>query len=451
MKLVDYINILWRRKWIIILTTLAILPVVIIGSRRLPAVYATAAKIRIVTPTTGSNDWVQYDVRYNERLLATYVEVAKTGTVINKVLARLRIDSEDLPEIEVRLIPNTELIEIKASSEDRDLAKQTADTLADIMVSQEVRFDYANEITAQRMPAVIVEKAFTPRNPSGIGQRTFMAMGGVMGFAGGIALALLFESLDGRMHTARQIASSTRLPLLGTLPTLKRSKNGKKETSSDDAMRLALRLFPPNTQAPQKTLLIASALPREGRSTVLAELALALANTGHRVVMVDANLRKPDLHSLFQLENTRGLSDVLQGDVQLADAVQSIATDKPLSLLTGGTQVAQPSRLLSAQALATLLDDLKNQFDVVLIDTPPMAASSDALFLAARVDVVLPMLSRGQTPREAFRGLQQQLTDNGAKILGFIINRAPKNFTFGSYAAARAEDDTTVRQDIVFQ
>lgn len=451
MKLVDYIDILWRRKWIIILTTLAILPVVIIGSRRLPSVYSTAAKIRVVTHTTGSNDWVQYDTRYSERLVATYVEIAKTGPVINKVLARLRIDPEDLPEIEVRLIPNTELIEIRATSEDRELARDTANELADIMVTQEIRFDYTNEITAARQPAILIEKAFTPQRPSGIGSRTFILLGGVMGLMAGIGLALLFESLDSRMHSARHIAGATRIPMLGSLPTLKRSQNGKRETSCDAAMRMALRLYPPNGKRDYKTLMIASALPREGRSTAVAELALALADTGHRVLVVDANLQKPHLHTLFQLENTRGLRDVLQGDAQLADALQPLPTDKPISLLASGSQITQSSRLLSGEALSKLLKDLAQQFDVILIDTPPLAASPDGLFLASQVDVVLPLLSRGQTPREAFRGLHQQLLDNGANVLGFIINRAPKNFTFGSYAAVRAEDDSIVRQDVVFQ
>jgi capsular exopolysaccharide synthesis family protein len=451
MKLVDYIEILWRRKWIIALVVLVVLPVVILGSRRLTPTYATSAKIRISTVNYGADDWLGYDVRYSERLTATYVEIAKTDPVINKLLARLDVEVKDLPKMDIRLLPATEIIEITAESTNKELAQKTANELADIMVEQEIRFEFTHELAPYRQPSIIVEKAGLPSTPRGIGSRTFIALGAVMGLIGGVGLALLFESIDPRLHAARHVAGATNLPLLGTIPNLKRSKTGKKETSCDNALRLALRLFPPDKPAAYKTLLLVSAIPAEGRTTVLAELALALADSGLRVVMVDANLRKPALHDLFQLENTRGLSDILQNNGQLADMLQVIATDKPLSLLPGGTPMAQPARLFAGDGFTKILDALSAQFDVVLIDTPPMAAAPDALFLAGRVNAVLPLLSRGQTPYGAFREIQQQLKENGAILPGFIINRAPKHLSLGSYNAAHADLDTLNRQNAALQ
>ncbi len=451
MKLVDYIEILWRRKWIIALVVLVVLPVVILASRRLTYTYMTSAKIRIITPTYGTDVWVGFDVRYAERLTTTYVEIAKTDPVINKLLARLNIESKDLPKLDVRLMPGSEIIEISAEGKSPEIAQGAANELADIMVSQEVRFEYVNVITEDRKAGLVVEKAGLPSQKRGLNATTFIMIGAVMGLVGGVGVALLFESLDTRLHTVRHIVGVTRLPLLGTIPSLKRSKDSKKETSCDNALRLALRLFPPDNANSHTILMLVSALPAEGRSTVVAELALAIADTGRSVVMVDANLRNPALHELFKLENTHGLSDLLQNNGQLSELIQVIATDKPLSLLTGGTALAQPARLLTSDGFKKILDDLTSKFDVVLIDTPPLVAASDALFMAKQVSAVIPLLSRGQTPRPAFQELYQQFVENGASIPGFIINRAPKQLTLGSYAAAQAHNDTIIRQTVGLQ
>lgn len=173
---------------------------------------------------------------------------------------------------------------------------------------------------------------------------------------------------------------------------------------------------------PLHTLLATSTAPDEGRSATLANLAVTMAEAEQRVLLVDCDLRQPSLHALFGLPNERGLtSAILDPD----GALPTQATSVPgLSLLTSGPLPPRPADLLGSRRMEALIARLRGEADIVLFDTPPVVAVSDAVVLATRVDGVLLVLQAGRTRRDRARDARQKLEKVKANIVGVVLNNA---------------------------
>lgn len=174
--------------------------------------------------------------------------------------------------------------------------------------------------------------------------------------------------------------------------------------------------------SPLRTVTVTAAGPDEGKSTVVANLAVAIAQSGTRVLAVGADLRRPSLHRAFGLDHHVGLTSVLMGRLPLEEAVQHVER-WGLDVLPSGPLPPNPAELLGSRQMAALIDEMKQRWETVLLDTPPVVALSDAALLAARTDGVLLVVSAHQTPRDVVVAARRQLEQVGARILGVVINR----------------------------
>ncbi len=169
-----------------------------------------------------------------------------------------------------------------------------------------------------------------------------------------------------------------------------------------------------------RTLLVTSAGPSEGKSTVLANLAITIAESGRRVIAADCDLRRPGLHRLFGLRETPGLTTMLlEGD---ADPPLQTTAVPHLRVLASGPLPPNPAELLASERMAGVISRLAEHADLVLFDSPPVAAVSDAAVLAARVDGVLLVVDAGRTRRDTARQAKEQLERVGARLLGVVLN-----------------------------
>jgi capsular exopolysaccharide synthesis family protein len=167
-------------------------------------------------------------------------------------------------------------------------------------------------------------------------------------------------------------------------------------------------------------------VPGEGKSTVVASLAYAMAQTERRVIVVDGNLRRPTLHKIFELPNQMGLSTVLSGETTLDEAVQQSKIPW-LFVLTSGTLPSEPALALGSPRMATVIEQLTQQFDWLYLDTPSLLAVTDAALLAPLVDGVVLVVGYAQARVEAVQVAYQQLTDVGAHSIGIVVNRADQD------------------------
>jgi capsular exopolysaccharide synthesis family protein len=264
----------------------------------------------------------------------------------------------------------------------------------------------------------------------------------------GMGLALFLEYLDDTIRTTEEIENYLQLPALAAIPTLDSmprrklllvgSGDGEAEDpgsplliSADPRSALAeayrhLRtsiLLSTAGRAP-KSLLITSSLPSEGKTTTATNTAISLAQTGGRVLIIDADMRRPRLHSIFNIENGDGLSTLLASELSDDEIKRTIKRDEKtkLFLLTSGPIPPNPAELIGSEQMAKLLRLLQSQFTHVVVDSPPIASFTDGVLIASMVDGVILVVHAGKSSRQIVRRSRQLLHEIGAKIFGVVLN-----------------------------
>lgn len=175
-----------------------------------------------------------------------------------------------------------------------------------------------------------------------------------------------------------------------------------------------------------RSMLVTSSEPSEGKTTTIANLAVTYANQGNKVLLVDADLRKPQIHSLFQVENFEGLSSVIVQNKLVADVAQKTKIEN-LSVLTSGPIPPNPSELLSSSKMKKLVESLKTEYDMILFDAPPVLAVTDAQIMSKNVDGTVLVVRSNQTEKEKVQKARELLEIVNAKILGVILNGVEQN------------------------
>jgi len=263
-------------------------------------------------------------------------------------------------------------------------------------------------------------------------------LGAMVGLAGGLGLAFLFENLDTTLYTVEQIGAAAQAQVLAQIPKQIRPlilSNGD-SPQADAFRRLKTNLFVSDGEQPLQTLMVTSAEPGEGKSFIVANLALVMAQSERKVLVVDCDLRRPSLHRVFGLPNSVGLSSVLKGEATLDEALQQ--SEAPgVVVLTSGPLPHNPTDLLGAPETPALLGELARQFDKVLLDTPALLPVVDAAVLAPGVDGTLLVVERARVRREDLQAALEQLTLSRASLAGVAVNRTKSTRRYGYYFQAR--------------
>ncbi|MDR7603840.1 MAG: polysaccharide biosynthesis tyrosine autokinase [Armatimonadota bacterium] len=310
-----------------------------------------------------------------------------------------------------------------------------------LMLSQ--KYHEARIAEASVVPDLrIVDRARPPERPA-FPQRGLVAgLGAVVGIFVAVAAAFTAERLDSRFHRPDEAEQTLGLPMLAMVPHLHQT-DGKVPLAQDSRRSVFAESFRTLRtgvlySAPEgslRTLLVTSPELGDGKSTVAANLALALARSGRRVALVDADLRRPSLLEVLQPPQPFGLSDHLVGEVGLDDVVQPTRYPNLLFVPAGRT-APNPAELLGSQRMRDFLERLRERVDVVVLDTPPVMAVTDAVILARDSDGVILVINPGTTHREAAVRARRQLEALGARVLGFVFNDAPVDSRRGYYGYA---------------
>ena len=296
----------------------------------------------------------------------------------------------------------------------------------------------ATSVAANRLsvidPAVAPLEASSPR----VLLNTILA--GILGVLLAIGVVFLLEHLDDRVKSAEQIEAITGLPSLGTVMRM------PGPADREPFYRVATLLYPRSPAAeafrtirtniefasidePFQTIVVTSAAPGEGKTVTASNLAVAFAQSGRRTVLVDADLRRPGAHQMFSLSNNVGLTDLVHSDAVRLDDV-SCPTESPnLSVITAGTVPPNPAELLGSGRMVTILDRLRDAFEIIIFDTAPVGAVTDAAILAAKSDATLFVVQPLRTSERVVRRGREALAKVNARVIGAVLNNVPQGFT----------------------
>ena len=320
----------------------------------------------------------------------------------------------------------------------------------------------------------IVDSARAPMSPiePNIPRNLMFAL--VLGLASGVGLAFLIEGLDNTVRTTEQAQMVSGLASLGMIPlgskSAREGPNPKRLilASSKEAVELVTQARPQsqmaesyralrtslllsNLGAPPKVIMVTSALPQEGKSTTSINTSVVLAQKGVRVLLIDADLRRPSIHKTLGMGPHSGLSNVLTGSTTLEQAIVHTTILPNLFVLPAGTPPPNPAELLASSEMRDLLTRLRGEYDHIVIDTPPSLSVTDAVVLSPRADAVLLVIRSGQTTKQALRRSRDILTQVNAKVVGVLLNAvdlsSPDYYYYyeyqGKYARYYREGDSS--------
>jgi len=331
--------------------------------------------------------------------------------------------------------------------------KRDADTNRELYQSLLQRLKEASVSAGLRSSNIrIVDEARIPVVPAKPNVPGNIALGFLLGLAGGVGLAFLQETLDTTVANLDELTTLTTLPALGIIP-LQLPGNGKGRklksgpvATTERSIAAPVTYLRPKSQAaesyralrtsillssfgtPPKVILVTSSLPQEGKTTVSTNSAMVLAQKGSRVLLVDADLRRPGVGPLLGIKSSSGLSMVLSGVDKVESAMIPFSELPNLQILPAGPVPPNPVELLGSNVMKDYIARWRNEFDHIIIDTPPCLSVTDAVVLSVDADRVILVARAGQTPKAALRRASALLFQVNARVMGVVLNA----FTFRS-------------------
>lgn len=499
-----YLKVLQRRRWLIVAALLAVVAATALVTWRLTPIYEGSAKVEI-RPASTSSDGASALLESLDptRRLETEAELIRSRAVLGLAATELGLPStEDLEEsVSVRLLPDTQIVEITVDHERPDEARDWANAVASSYIDfrreraledslaarQEVSDDVANaeqrladideqiadspqdsqslrstrdrilselavlEAQLRDLPeqrellrggGTIISEAQTPTEPVRPRKALNLMLAVVLGTMLGLGLAFLAELLDDSLKSLEEVEALLGAPVLGYVPLVKEWLGDHRQTlamsnAATSGAAEAYRTLRTNLsfvalERPLKTLLVTGPVAEVGKSTSSANLAATLAIGGSKVILISADLRRPNVHKFFGLSNSIGLMDALREDHPLREDLQN--TDIPtLKVLAAGGLPPNPTEILASGSFGRILAQLRELSDYVVIDAPPVLGLGDAGALASRSDGVLFVSRPGQVTKREASHAADQIRKAGGRLIGCLLNGVLANEGYGYY------------------
>lgn len=299
------------------------------------------------------------------------------------------------------------------------------------------------EKSQKQQPWKLLDPQLTKvENPEAMSQsaRKNLALGGALGLLLGVGAALVVDKLSNVFYTSKDLKETTRLPLLGVVPFSKELAASSKQDGAASGVHQTARaaffevfrslytnILLLGSDTPIRSLVVSSATPEDGKTTVAIQLALAAAAMGQRVLLVDANLRCPTIHNRVGLMNIQGLTDIISSELEWSNVIERSPLEDNLYVMAAGPVPPDSTRLLASVKMQDLMNELHSSFDLVIYDTTPIVGFADANLLAANTNGVMLVAGLGKLKRTAFAQALEELQVSGTPILGLVANKSKES------------------------
>lgn len=437
-----------RRNWLVIVSML-LLGIVAGGVFSLlqKPTYTSETELFVAIQNSGSVQELQQGNTFTQARVQSYVKAATTPVVLQPAIDSLGLSvrPQDLAErVTASADLNTVLIKVKASDSSAVQAAALAKAIGNSLIDAVARLETTGPGEVSPVRLSVITPAVAPESPSTPNTKLSLLLGGVLGLSAGVAAAFIRRATDTKIRGEHDLRTVTDSAILAGIAF--DSEAGKSplltQTSSQSPRAEAFRQLRTNLQFATLTsshgsILVTSSMPGEGKSTTAINLALACAQAGSSVCLVDADLRRPMIGEYLGLESGVGLSNTLVGAMDVDEVLQPWGSDN-LSVLTAGQIPPNPSELLGSQAMHELLASLEGQFDLVIIDTPPLLPVTDAAVLSQNVQGAIVVVGAQRTKRVELERSLGALEMVGARVLGIVLNRTaskgPDAYGGGAYS-----------------
>ncbi|MDT0193810.1 polysaccharide biosynthesis tyrosine autokinase [Arthrobacter sp. AB6] len=448
MELKDYLRII-RRNWIVVVAC-ALIGILGAGavSLLMKPNYRSETKLFVALQNSGSVSELQQGNAFSQARVQSYVKTVTTPTVLQPV-----IDSLDLkvtPQALAKTIVatsdlNTVLISISVQNESPVRAAAIAQSVSRSLIAAVEELEKPSNGGTSPVKLSIVTPAVAPVSPHSPNVQMNLVLGLFAGLASGVGLAVLRAILDTRIRGEADLRRVTSSAVLGGIsfdtdaikkPLL--TQAGQQSPRAESFRQLRTNLQFAHVSHESKTVLVTSSIPGEGKSTTATNLAIAMAESGQSVALVDADLRRPMVAEYLGLERNAGLTTALIGKADVNDVLQSWG-DGELYVLTSGQIPPNPSELLGSEKMRQLITRLESVFDAVIIDAPPLLPVTDAAVLAQQVGGVVVVVGTQKVRTGDLEKSLASLQMVHADVLGIVLNRLPVKgpdayaYGYGSY------------------
>ncbi|RWR19191.1 polysaccharide biosynthesis tyrosine autokinase [Microbacterium enclense] len=464
MELRDYLRIL-HRNWILVLSLTILGGAGAYGWSLLqtPTYEAsTQLYVSVRSDSSGVSELVQ-GTSFARQAVVSFVDVVDSALVLDRVINDLDLDvsAQELARtIDASSPTNSVIISIKVSNTTADQAAAIANSVgsnfADVVVN---RLEKPDGEAPSLVRVETIAPALVPTSPASPHIPLNVIVGVVIGLALGLGIAVLRSVLDTRIHSLHDIEATTDAPVLGGIaldpeakkrPLIVHADPRNPRAESFRSLRTNLQFI--DVDGDSRSFVVSSAGPGEGKSTTIVNLAIALAETGARVALVDGDLRLPRIADYMGIEGGVGLTDVLIGQAELVDVLQQWGTGK-LFVLPSGRTPPNPSELLGSQSMQRTLEALASAFDYVLVDAPPLLLVTDAAVVSRFTSGALMVAASGTTKKPQLTAAVEKLDAIGSRLFGVIVtmlpSKGPDSYGYGaySYANTQTESKPALRSD----
>jgi capsular exopolysaccharide synthesis family protein len=448
LEIKEYLRIFARYWWVIVLLT-AVGAAIGWGTWQFTdREYQSTATLFVATQNGTTVTEAYQNNLFSQERVVSYAGLASSEQVAARAVDQLKapISSEELrSKISAAPVPQTVLLNVSVTDADPTQAQTYANAVADQLVGLVSELETSRRGGTPAAGAVVVDEAAFPTSPLGLGMLLRIGLGAGGGLVVGIIVAILIGVLDKRVRGREPVENVSGSLVIGALPLdASREKVDVADLASDDLYAERLRelrtnlrfVAPANGDDAPRVIAVTSPRRQEGRTTTAIDLAAALAESGRSVVLVDGDLRKPELADRLPLNgpmrdgaNARGLTTVLVGENSLIESVISDVSvgHHTIALLPAGPSAPRPGELWASQRAEKLFDELANGYDYVVIDTPPLDVYNDAAVVGALSDGALLLARIRKTTTSALRRAVQALQTANVAVIGTVVTFEPGN------------------------
>lgn len=416
-----------RERWWVVILIMACGTLAAVGiTSRQEQQYESSVTFYLSTPAQPA-DAYQASL-YGQQLVNTYVKLLGTDELARRVVAKGRLH-QTVQAVTGKISGSAELntVLLTAHAIDSTPAGARRITVAIAAVFGPMVSSLTN-VPAAGKPSVVLVVVSGPTTATKVAptRKLNYALGAILGLVLGLAFVAVRELMDKTIRADNQLAAANIRPI-GSIGRMPKAASGPllvgelAGSIAEEMRKLRTSLQHLPDRHPIQVIAVVSPRAADGKSTVAANLALAFAEADLRTLLIDANLRKPDLAHMLGLDGTVGLANVLQGEVRASAALQTWGANG-LCVLPGGSVPEHPAELLASRQMAALIVNLRGQFDIVVIDTPALGPTTDASVTSLLSDGALVVVRNGRTTNEELQSALQALRSVDARLLGAVRN-----------------------------